>query len=242
MGATGVRAENPVSLCSLDQCDMGSHSAGEQRGLVPLPYREHEAGSQACDGTMLTVDTGQMFVPATPSDACGALGTPIAGNIIPAARINPMAKTRARYFPMRADYTDPTWYTTLNNRDEWQLVRCFDYNPSDKHRVSFCLSTPWRTYPLTALLITTTSQPRANGRWQARAGRNAPGSELRTTERAAVQRGDFGSAGQGISSNAHFGATSAETAPFHLQSTTFGAANPEGKADTPNLVAGTSPQ
>jgi len=61
-------------------------------------FSEHLKGttkqvpSPGCDGTLLTVDTGAIFDPRTANSACGSLGVPFAGSIIPASMLDPVAQ------------------------------------------------------------------------------------------------------------------------------------------------------
>jgi hypothetical protein len=59
-------------------------------------FTEHLTGktkqvlSPACNGSSITVDTGAIFDPLTANSACGALGNPFPGNIIPRSRLDPI--------------------------------------------------------------------------------------------------------------------------------------------------------
>ncbi|MCI0624573.1 MAG: carboxypeptidase-like regulatory domain-containing protein [Acidobacteria bacterium] len=61
-------------------------------------FSEHLKGttkqvpSPACNGTLLAVDTGAIFDPRTANSACGSLGSPFPGNIIPASMLDPVAQ------------------------------------------------------------------------------------------------------------------------------------------------------
>lgn len=69
-----------------------SWTALEKRG----DFTEHLTGmmrsvpSPACDGSMISVDSGAIFDPATANKACGSLGLPYPNNTMPATRVDPV--------------------------------------------------------------------------------------------------------------------------------------------------------
>ena len=69
-----------------------SWTALEKRG----DFTEHLTGmmrsvpSPACDGSMLSVDSGAIFDPASANRACGSLGLPYPNNTMPATRVDPI--------------------------------------------------------------------------------------------------------------------------------------------------------
>lgn len=92
-------------------------------------FTEHLRGqakqvpSPACDGSMLTVDVGTIFDPATANGRCGALGFPFPGNIIPRSQLDPVMQSilnkRTPDSPF-VGYLIPHFIPA--GKDEWQIV------------------------------------------------------------------------------------------------------------------------
>ena len=97
-------------------------------------FSEHFRGNTkqvpatACDGTMLTVDTGTIFDPLTANSACAAPGIPFEGNIIPRSRLDPVMETFLQQHTPDAPYLGfKIAHFIPNKSDAYQWVNKFDY-------------------------------------------------------------------------------------------------------------------
>lgn len=88
-----------------------------------LTGRTRQVPSPACNGSLLSVDTGTIFDPQTANPGCGSLGLPFAGNMIPRSRLDPvMGSVLAKHTP-----DSPALGTLLPHfipagTDQWQIV------------------------------------------------------------------------------------------------------------------------
>lgn len=107
--------------------DFSEHLKGTTR-QVPSP---------ACNGTMLTVDTGAIFDPRTANSACGSLGSPFPGNIMPASMLDPVAQKVLRdHTPTSAFVGQQIPFFAPSKADEYQIIQKVDWNLG-KHGLMF---------------------------------------------------------------------------------------------------------
>lgn len=93
--------------------DFSEHLTGRTK-LVPSPQ---------CNGSMLTVDTGTIFDPRTANSACGSLGTPFAGNLIPRTLLDPvMGSILAKHTPDSPALGTLIPHFIPAGTDQWQIV------------------------------------------------------------------------------------------------------------------------
>ncbi|MEX2263613.1 MAG: carboxypeptidase-like regulatory domain-containing protein [Bryobacteraceae bacterium] len=88
-----------------------------------LRAQTRQVPSPACDGSTQTVNVGTIFDPNSANNACGSLGLPFAGNIIPRSRLDPvMQSILNKHTPDSpfVGYLIPHFIPAA--KDEWQLV------------------------------------------------------------------------------------------------------------------------
>jgi hypothetical protein len=113
-----------------------SWTAAEKQGdfSARLKGSTRQVPSPACDGTMLTVDTGAIFDPRTANSRCGSLGNPFSGNIIPSSMFDPVAvKLMRDHTPDAAFPGQQIPFFTPAKYNEYQFIQKVDFNLADRH-------------------------------------------------------------------------------------------------------------
>lgn len=98
-----------------------------------LTGKTKQAPSPACNGTMLTVDTGAIFDPRTANSACGSLGVPFQGNAIPSSLFDPVAVNFMKHTPDAPSPSAQIPYFIPQKTDQYQLTEKIDLNLHNKH-------------------------------------------------------------------------------------------------------------
>jgi hypothetical protein len=103
-----------------------------------LTGRTKQVPSPACDGSMLTVDTGTIFDPRTANSSCGALGTPFPGNVIPSSLFDTVASNiMTKHSPTAAFPGQQIALYTPSKYNEYQVTTKIDFNIAQKHALMF---------------------------------------------------------------------------------------------------------
>ena len=88
-----------------------------------LTGRTKQVPSPECNGSMLTVDTGTIFDPRTANSACGSLGMPFTGNLIPRTLLDPvMGSILAKHTPDSPALGTLIPHFIPAGTDQWQIV------------------------------------------------------------------------------------------------------------------------
>jgi hypothetical protein len=84
-----------------------------------LTGQTKQVPSPACNGTMLTVDTGALLDPTTANSTCGSLGFPYPGNIIPSSQFDPVAVNFLKRTPNAATPSSLIPYNVPQSTDQY---------------------------------------------------------------------------------------------------------------------------
>jgi len=118
----------------------GSHlafTAAEKQGDFSDRFtrQTRQLPSPLCNGTVLTVDTGAIFDPASANPACGSLGAPYPNNQIPRSSLDPVAVNWLKQTPNAATPSSPIYYTVPQKTAQWEISQKVDLNLGDKHAI-----------------------------------------------------------------------------------------------------------
>ena len=93
-----------------------------------LTGKTKQVASPACDGSMMTVDTGAIFDPLTANSRCASPGFTFPNDVIPASRLDPIMKKFLDEHTPTSPFLGYLWpHFTPNPQDEWQIVNRGDY-------------------------------------------------------------------------------------------------------------------